>query len=740
MTISDDGGLDISWTGGQLRTPAGNTITVVAGSDTCTDDAVNHLKWVSGTGLTLGTTDAIHNAEVAIGHIACQNGNIWEVHVEPMIRDVVTDIQHGLEEVFPLTVASGCLVSEDGAGNDLDVTVSAGVYFHDLHDAHPISGFDTRTANTLIRCFIDGSGPETWDFTADGAQSEIDVANWNVGTLLIGTSVGKYYKGLLVISEDKVFWIYAQEQHNTVAQAIDGPLPSKPPGLDNFPSSVAYIYKHGDTTFEPVTSDRWMDVRPVVPGSIAAGPITDHGNLVGLPNDDHLQYLLLAGRSGQIINDVVSITGIGDGGLTNYDLQVGDTTTPDYGMIQFGNAVIGRTSYKAGAIDLDGTIMVRNIGGPVTSEIEFIWTESAGNTCRFALPKSAVGNATYNSRSMLLAGPAPADTDFVKVTYWQGQGIFDNLVCDTSGIGADLGVQNDLEVEGDIFTDSLRESTLGAGISLIGTATFVFRGGNIDHHRDGAINQYRNFSHSSGSTTHRALLGLRRSRGTEASEDAVVDGDQIGSFGFFGYDGTSYHQRAEVVGEVTGAVIDGSNQVPMSLIFKTGTTSRSDRLTIDHDGDVTLDTANVRLNFGGTDAYIEDFSGALRFGAASAHRLTIGDGIMAFLDGASTEGSLRWDATFVTIYNETTPRLRVSNGEVSITAQLHVGTSFAVPATSASIDLDSVTHALLLNRMTTTQRNALTAVNGMAMYNESTNDYNFYRNGSWQKVTNWSAA
>lgn len=180
----------------------------------------------------------------------------------------------------------------------------------------------------------------------------------------------------------------------------------------------------------------------------------------------------VAGNSAFTFNDsngVVSIAGIGDGGFTNYDLKVGDTNgTPTYGMIQMGNSVIGRTSFNAGNIDLDGAILVRNIAGPISGEIEFIWTESAGDTCRFALPKSAVGNATYNSRSMLLAGPAPADTDFVKVSYWQGQGIFHNLSCDTAGDGADLGIQNDLEVEGDIFTDSIKESTSGAGISFNG--------------------------------------------------------------------------------------------------------------------------------------------------------------------------------------------------------------------------------------------------------------------------------
>lgn len=180
-------------------------------------------------------------------------------------------------------------------------------------------------------------------------------------------------------------------------------------------------------------------------------------------------------------NKILIVEGIGDGGLTNYDLKVGDAvTTPTYGMIQIGNAVIGRTSYKAGSIDLDGTILFRNIGGPVTSEIEVIFTESTGNTCRFALPKSGVGNATYNPRSMLIAGPAPADTDFVKVSYWQTQGIFHNLVCDTSGTGADLGVQNDLEVEGDIFVDSIKESTTAAGTTFANDVILSHAGG-IDY-------------------------------------------------------------------------------------------------------------------------------------------------------------------------------------------------------------------------------------------------------------------
>jgi hypothetical protein len=167
-----------------------------------------------------------------------------------------------------------------------------------------------------------------------------------------------------------------------------------------------------------------------------------------------------------------SITGLwnliasGVGGLTNYDVTVGDVATPDYGIMRMGDSVWGRTSNTTG-YNLNGATIIKNVGGPVTGDIEFAVIDSS-NLMRFGLPKSGVGNATYNPRSMLIAGPAVADSDIVTVGYWQTAGIFHNLACDTATSGADLGVQNDLEVEGDIFTDSIKESTTAAGVTIDG--------------------------------------------------------------------------------------------------------------------------------------------------------------------------------------------------------------------------------------------------------------------------------
>ena len=50
---------------------------------------------------------------------------------------------------------------------------------------------------------------------------------------------------------------------------------------------------------------------------------------------------------------------------------------------------------------------------------------------------------------------------------------------------------------------------------------------------------------------------------------------------------------------------------------------------------------------------------------------------------------------------------------------------------SALLDLSSTSGCLLLTRMTTTQRNALTAVNGMIIYNSTTSTIQGYVGGSW---------
>lgn len=61
----------------------------------------------------------------------------------------------------------------------------------------------------------------------------------------------------------------------------------------------------------------------------------------------------------------------------------------------------------------------------------------------------------------------------------------------------------------------------------------------------------------------------------------------------------------------------------------------------------------------------------------------------------------------------------------------NVGIGNATPPASNLLDLVSTTAALVVSRMTTTERNALTAVNGMIIYNTTTNAFNFREAAAW---------
>jgi hypothetical protein len=67
--------------------------------------------------------------------------------------------------------------------------------------------------------------------------------------------------------------------------------------------------------------------------------------------------------------------------------------------------------------------------------------------------------------------------------------------------------------------------------------------------------------------------------------------------------------------------------------------------------------------------------------------------------------------------------LLTSNGRLAL------GTTS--PVTSAFLQLDSTVGALLLTRMTTVQKNALTAVNGMVLYDGTLNKFQGHENGAW---------
>ena len=134
------------------------------------------------------------------------------------------------------------------------------------------------------------------------------------------------------------------------------------------------------------------------------------------------------------------------------------------------------------------------------------------------------------------------------------------------------------------------------------------------------------------------------------------------------------------------------------------TTSGSDRLILGYNASTSLAPANASIS-------AQIFCG-------SSGDLSI-----------SSRTNLNSDIAFFTCGDgaTATERMRIEdNGSIGI------GTNN--PATSAILDLTSTTGALILTRMTTTQRNALTAVDGMLIYNTTDSKLQGYEASGWANL------
>jgi|TARA_R100001244_G_scaffold52438_1_gene45495 hypothetical protein len=87
----------------------------------------------------------------------------------------------------------------------------------------------------------------------------------------------------------------------------------------------------------------------------------------------------------------------------------------------------------------------------------------------------------------------------------------------------------------------------------------------------------------------------------------------------------------------------------------------------------------------------------------------------------------------------TEPRKRQSQSDPVVAGQQNQAVSFGELGVfnhveANSLKVASTTGFIQLPALTTTQRNALTAVNGMVVYNSTDNKFQGYENGSWANL------
>jgi hypothetical protein len=292
--------------GGELTPGAGLTLNIAAGSGFLSDPTDDFIKEVSWSGGTLAMTDDSENfvwvdtngvfqraasrpnvqETIFLGRAPALGGSIDFIDQSPQ-----TNKQHGdlieefLRVIFGSRYETGSIVTENGV-RGLDVT--AGNYFLASLEFNPMGG----TGITWDAYRSDGSGGHI-----KASQTTVDNANWDDGTgTLNGLTAGTFAKHSLYVvgdgSLEEYLLVYGQEEFATLGDAQSGALPVPPPTfIGGVTLIAAIIVEEGQANIEEI-----VDSRPFGQAlNVGGGAVTNHGDLVGLLDDDHPQYLLIGG-------------------------------------------------------------------------------------------------------------------------------------------------------------------------------------------------------------------------------------------------------------------------------------------------------------------------------------------------------------------------------------------------------------------------------------------------------------
>ncbi len=201
----------------------------------------------------------------------------------------ISMIQHGnsIEDFFRRALGpiyeSGSIVSENATPLALDVT--AGAYSFGTERFQP-SGGTNISWGAFYRNGVGG-------FNKIASQSLVSNTQYDDGSgTLASLTAGYYARHTLYVvgdgSKEEYFLIYSQDEYASLVEAEGADLPVVPTKIREGVVSVAsIIVQQGNPNIV-----EFLDIRPTVAfrsGGVSAS--ADHGNLLGLLDDDHPQYL-----------------------------------------------------------------------------------------------------------------------------------------------------------------------------------------------------------------------------------------------------------------------------------------------------------------------------------------------------------------------------------------------------------------------------------------------------------------
>lgn len=343
-------------TGGELTANTGFQVDVSAGFgyvmvQPFPDHRLRRVDW-NNTSITLSANEDVYvyfnssgiltsaasisnsSFTILLGRVVTNDSGIELIDQSPI--DTHHPMNH-MDEIFRNALGpiyeSGSIVTENTTPFTLDVTT--GNYYFSLSEFSPSGG----TGISFIQYYRDGLGD--WNrstiTTVNSTQYDDDS-----GTLQNLTS-NYYTKHTLYVSgegsKEKYFLVLGQNEYSALAAVEGAPLPMAPSWIkDSVVPIASIVIKEGDANIV-----EFLDIRPQIGfKSTGVSASSDHGNLLGLADDDHPQYLLVNGSrpvsgtldmGGNPITNVGNVDGVDISAHATRHLPVGTdplaTAAPD---------------------------------------------------------------------------------------------------------------------------------------------------------------------------------------------------------------------------------------------------------------------------------------------------------------------------------------------------------------------------------------------------------------------------
>ncbi len=227
-----------------------------------------------------------YHDEFPLGTVVFEN-NVLHIELNPQF--VSNFAAHGLQrfyETFPLhrdDRNGGLILGETGTR---EITVTSGALWDRVTEFN-ISSIDTSDTDTFDCYHRNGTG----GFTLIGGETQWNNTHYdNNGETLTELTVNKHANIFFYLETDgELVCVHGRVQHNTFAQALMEDVPNTLPLR-----ITAHGKLIGRLTFQK-SAGTAEEIESVFTTVFTASGVSDHGNLAGLTDDDHTQYLLADG-------------------------------------------------------------------------------------------------------------------------------------------------------------------------------------------------------------------------------------------------------------------------------------------------------------------------------------------------------------------------------------------------------------------------------------------------------------